>query len=75
MSLDDYFLQKLRQLPPDKQREVIDFVEFLHKKTASSKTPRRSVKGLWADLGLDVTEQDIAEARMECWSSFPRECT
>jgi hypothetical protein len=73
MSLDESFLQKLRQLPPDKQREAIDFVEFLHKKAGSVGTPRRSVKGLWADLGFDVTEKDIAEARAECWGNFPRE--
>ena len=73
MNLDESFLKKLHQLPPDKQREAIDFVEFLHKKAATPNGPRRSVKGLWADLGFNITEQDIAEARAECWSDFPRE--
>jgi hypothetical protein len=35
MSLEGSFLEKLRQLPPDKQREVLDFVEFLQKKNAA----------------------------------------
>lgn len=65
MSIDESFLEKLRQLPPDKQLEVLDFVEFLQKKHATQITPRRSVKGLWADLGCHITEEDIAEARAE----------
>ena len=73
MSLDESFLKKLRALPPDKQREAIDFVEHLHNKSSADKTPRRSLKGLWADLGLDITDQDIADARADCWSDFPRE--
>ena len=72
MSLDESFLERLRRLPPEKMREAIDFVEFLHQKTAEAKCPRQSVKGLWADLGLDITEQDIAAARAESWGSFPR---
>lgn len=72
MSLDESFLEKLRALSPDRQREVIDFVEFLHKKT-SSREPRKSLAGLWADLNIDITDEDIADARRECWSNFPRE--
>lgn len=72
MSLDESFLEKLRALSPDRQREVIDFVEFLHKKT-SSREPRKSLAGLWADLNVDITNEEIADARRECWSNFPRE--
>jgi len=72
LSLDESFLEKLRSLPPDKQREAIDFVEFLHKKS-SSKSPKKSLRGLWADLGLDISEEDIALVREESWSKFPRE--
>jgi hypothetical protein len=73
MSLDESFLEKLHQLPPDKQREVLDFVEFLQKKSATPVVPRRSVEGLWADLGSHITAEDIAEARAEMWRNFPRE--
>ncbi len=72
MSLDESFLEKLRQLPPDKQREAIDFVEHLHKNSLSSGT-KRSLKGLWADLKLDVTDEDIVQARRDMWGNFPRE--
>lgn len=73
MSLDDSLLEKLHQLPPDQQREVLDFIEFLQKKNSTQVTSRRSVKGLWADLGSHITEKDIAEARAEMWRNFPRE--
>jgi uncharacterized protein (DUF2267 family) len=73
MSLEESFLEKLRQLPPDRQREVLDFVEFLQNKTGDPVTPRRSVKGLWADLESHITEEDIAEVRAEMWRNFPRE--
>lgn len=71
MSLSESFLHKLRQLPLDRQQEALDFVEFLSKKIGTNEIPRRSVKGLWSNLGFDVTEQDIAEARAECWGNFP----
>ncbi|MBX9669375.1 MAG: DUF2281 domain-containing protein [Candidatus Obscuribacterales bacterium] len=71
MSLDESFLEKLRQLPPDKQREAIDFVEYLHKKSLTTGS-KRSLKGLWSDLGFDISEEDLAQARREMWGNFPR---
>jgi hypothetical protein len=67
--LEQTVLTKLRALPVDKQQEVLDFVEFLEQKI-EAKRPRRSLKGLWADLGIDITEEDIAQARREMWGTF-----
>jgi hypothetical protein len=72
MNIEQSVLEKLRELPPEQQREVLDFAEFLHQKSIA-KRPRRSLKGLWADLGVQITEEDIAEARREMWGNFPRE--
>jgi hypothetical protein len=72
MNIEQSVLEKLRALPPEQQREVLDFAEFLHQKSIA-KRPRRSLKGLWADLGVQITEEDIAEARREMWGNFPRE--
>ena len=72
MSIEESVLVKLRVLPVEKQREVLDFVEFLESKSAS-KPPRRSVKGLLADFNIDITAEDIAEARREMWGNFPRD--
>lgn len=72
MNLEQVVVEKLRALSPDKQQEAIDFIEFLEHKTVA-KRPRRSVEGLWADLQVGVTEEDIAQARREMWGNFPRE--
>ncbi|MCT7973471.1 DUF2281 domain-containing protein [Laspinema olomoucense] len=72
MNLEQAVLEKFRTLTPDKQQEVLDFAEFLHQKNPP-KQPLKSVKGLWADLKVDITEEDIAQARKEMWGNFPRE--
>jgi len=70
MGIDESLLEKIRALPPEKQQEVLDFVEFLHRKIAR---PRRSFKGIWADLQVDITEDDLVQIRRELWGNFPRE--
>lgn len=72
MIVEQLVMKKIRHLPLDKQQEVLDFVEFLEHK-AMPKQPRQSVKGLWADLNVEIQEEDIAEIRDEMWQNFPRE--
>ncbi|HUO33629.1 MAG TPA: DUF2281 domain-containing protein [Candidatus Acidoferrum sp.] len=72
MTFEEKVLEKLRDLPPEKQKEVLDFVDSL-KETNGEKKPLRSLLGLWADLNFHVTEEDIAEARREMWGNFPRD--
>ncbi|RPJ06521.1 MAG: DUF2281 domain-containing protein [Deltaproteobacteria bacterium] len=71
METDQAVLSKLKALPPEKQQEVLDFLEFIHKKSLE-KRPLRNLKGLWADLGVQITEEDIAEVRQEMWRTLPR---
>lgn len=74
MNIEQTVIEKLRALPVERQQEVLDFVEFLERKTTTPR-PRRSLEGLWADLGIELTEEDIAEARREMWgnsSAIPR---
>ncbi len=72
MSIEELVVEKLRGLLPDQKKEVLDFVEFLEvKKTA--KQPLKSLYGLWADLGAEISEKDIADARREMWGVFPGE--
>ena len=71
MSIEKTVLEKLLKLPVEKQKEVLDFVEMLQKKSTSPGR-RRSLKGLWAGLGAEVSPEDIAEARREMWGGFPR---
>jgi hypothetical protein len=71
MNLEEAVLEKLRHLPVDKQQQLLDFAEFLSQKT-TLKTPLLTVRGLCADLKVDITEEDIAQARQEMWGNFPR---
>ncbi len=71
MNLEQAVLDKLRKLPPNHQQEVLDFAEFLHQKNIL-KRPLKSVKGMWVNLDIDITEEDIAQARKEMWGNFPR---
>jgi hypothetical protein len=72
MNAEQILLEKWRTLPPEKQQEVLNFVDFLKQKTSSQKK-RRSLKGLCADLGVSISEEDIKEVRQEMWKNFPRE--
>ncbi len=72
MTIEEKVLEKLRGLPPGRQKEVLEFVESL-KPVGSTKKPLRSLEGLLEDLNIDITEEDIAEARREMWGNFPRD--
>jgi hypothetical protein len=72
MTIEQKVLEKLRDLPPEKQKEVLVFVESL-KKADAKPQPRRSLRGLWANYNFQITEDDIAEARREMWGNFPRD--
>ncbi len=73
MSVAESVVEKLRSLTPEQQREVAALVDALAAKTNPTKTPRRSLMGLFSDLNVHITEEDIAEARREMWGNFPRE--
>jgi hypothetical protein len=72
MTIEEQVLEKLRDLPPEKQKEVLDFISTL-KTGNGARKPLRSLRGLWADLNIHITEEDIAEARREMWGNFPRD--
>lgn len=72
MTIEQQVLEKLRDLPVEKQREVLHFVDSLQKKNGPKK-PLRSLRGLWKDLNIQITDEDIAEARREMWGNFPRD--
>ena len=35
--------------------------------------PLRSLYGLWQDLGVDLSAEDIDAARCDLWGTFPRD--
>ncbi len=72
MTIEEMVLEKLRRLPPEKQKEVLEFAESLEQ-TNGPLQPLRSLEGLWVDLDINITEEDISEARREMWGNFPRD--
>ena len=71
MSVAESVIEKLQLLTPAQQQEVIELLDALARTNAG--TPRRSLMGMFSDLNIHVTEEDIAAARREMWGNFPRE--
>lgn len=65
-------MNKLRELPPEQQKEVLEFADSLTRKNGS-KEPLRNLRGLWKNLNITITDEDIREARREMWGNFPRD--
>ena len=71
MNIEQSLLEALRTLPIHKQQELLDHAKRLS--LESTRTPRRSLEGLWADQGISISEEDIDELRREMWKNFPRD--
>lgn len=72
MTIEEKVLEKLRELPPEQQKAVLEFVESLSPDGGERKK-LHSLEGLLEDLNVDITEEDITEARREMWGKFPRD--
>lgn len=72
MSLEQAILEAVRTLPPDKQREIYDHAARLRAET-TKKPPFKTVEGLWADLGISLSAEEIEEDQREMWRNFPRD--
>ncbi len=62
----------VRTLPPEKQRELLQHANRLREDDAPRK-PFKAVRGLWADLSVKLTAEEIEESRREMWKNFPRD--
>lgn len=71
MTTWEIIAEKAKELPPEKQLEVLDFLESLRTRT-QKRGPLRSPAGLLKGLGINLSEEDIAEARREMWGNFRR---
>jgi len=70
MTMWEMIAERARELPVEKQREVLDFVEFLGAHQAP-KGALRDVAGLFK--GFDISPADLDEARRDMRGAFPRE--
>ena len=71
MNTEKLLLENWRILPLDKQKEVLEFIQSLKAKATSK--PRKNIKGMWANLKFEITEQEITEAKQEMWQNFPKD--
>lgn len=69
MSLEQAILDAIRALPAQKQQEVLNHATRLREETKQS-APLRSIKGLWADLGISLSADEIEANRREMWKRF-----
>jgi hypothetical protein len=72
MSVEETLVQKLRALPPDKQRSVLEFVESLDEGNGNQ-PQRRLLKGALSQLNIHISEDQINEVRREMWRGYSRE--
>lgn len=61
--------ERARELPVEKQQEVLDFIDFLRGRVARGESI--PVKGSLKHLNIDFSEEDIRELRREMWGNFP----
>ena len=73
MTLEQEILDAVRALPTDKQQEFLDHVKRLRDEATQLRKPRKSGRGLWADLNIDLSAEVIDEARRETWKTFVRD--
>jgi hypothetical protein len=74
MSMQTMLIEKIKQLPEDQQMLVKSLVDEL----ARGHGGRRPLRfGNWfgtlEHLRVEITENDVAEARQAMWGNFPRE--
>jgi hypothetical protein len=72
VSVEDAILDAVRALPADKQQQILNHANRLRQE-AGPKMPFRSIKGLWSDLGISLSAEEIEENQREMWKNFLRE--
>jgi len=72
MTLQEEVIALLKELSAEDLQKVLHFVETLSA-PVSAEGQRKSLRGLFAQRGIDITAEDISEARKEAWANFPRD--
>ena len=69
MTSEEVLLEKFKVLPAHRKQELLDYAKTLEQKEAESQ-PRRSLKGSLVHLNIDLSEEDMREARNEMWRGY-----
>ncbi|MCA9994767.1 MAG: DUF2281 domain-containing protein [Anaerolineales bacterium] len=65
MNLQQTIEHQLDTLPLDAQTELLEFISYLQFKYTHTKKETAVLKGLWADVHLDVSQEDIRLLRQQ----------
>lgn len=72
MSIEQAILEAVRALPAEKQQEILSHATRLRDESTAGK-PFKSIKGLWADLGISLSAEELEVNQREMWKNFPRQ--
>ncbi|GIK67006.1 MAG: hypothetical protein BroJett018_48000 [Chloroflexota bacterium] len=63
------------QLSPEDQAKLVSRIVNAMGQNLQGQTrkPLPDLYGSWADLGFDISEEDIDAVRRDVWANFPRE--
>jgi hypothetical protein len=73
MTLEQEILDAVRALPANKQQELLDHAQHLRDEATQERKPRKSGRGLWADLNIDLSAEAIDAARREMWKIYVKD--
>jgi hypothetical protein len=67
-------LKLVERLSSDDKRRLFQHIASdVTREEPTERRPRKSMRGILADLGPAPSSEDIDEARREAWKNFPRE--
>lgn len=73
MGIPQQILDKAASLPLEKQRELLDFADRLEKEVrGATRPPWQSLAGALTHRKIDLSDEEIEQARREMWGNFPR---
>lgn len=75
MTYVDMLVEQAKHLSPTEKAELVArLAELLQTEIPQPpKKPRKSMRGIWADMGPAPSAEDIDEVRREMMKNFPRE--
>lgn len=72
MTLEQAILDAVRELPADKQRDLLDHVKRLRDEAMQPQKPRKNGRGLWADLNIDLSASTSHQGLGDAIGRHPR---
>ena len=69
MSVEDAIFEIVRNLPVEKQQELLKHATSLRQELSRA-TARKNIRALWADLGISLSSEEIQGNQREMWHAF-----